>query len=367
MAKIAVVTWDGGGNLPPLQHIAVELQRRGHEVKVLGHAVQRGRLEAAGLDFTPYRQALPWSRVKPFEDIEIFERFVDGGAGEDFRELLAEWRADLAIIDCLMLGPLQAAEAIGIPTVAVIHSLWAFFGEMFPQGPIGEMGAPHGRHPSELWEKATEVWVTTDRTLDPVQGDIPPNVRWTGVAQPPAKAVQDRNRKAVLLSLSTVYFPGQQESMQRILDAVGDLPITVVATIDENIAKGKLRIPDNVDARSFVDHGEVMPEVGMVIGHGGHATTMYALAHALPLLVIPQHPMLDQPVLGQLLAAAGAGIVLDQHPDAADIRRAVMTLLDDDTAAHAAAELGARIREHDGISQAVERVETLTRENAMAR
>jgi UDP:flavonoid glycosyltransferase YjiC (YdhE family) len=292
--------------------------------------------------------------------------FVDGGAGEDFRELLSDWRADLAIIDCLMLGPLQAAQAIGVPTVAVIHSLWAFFGEMFPQGPIGEMGAAHGRHPVELWEKATEVWVTTERTLDPVQGEVPPNVHWTGVAQPPAKAIEDRSRDTVLLSLSTVYFPGQQESMQRILDAVGHLPINVVATIDENIATDRLRIPANVDARSFVDHGEVMPRVGMVIGHGGHATTMYALAHALPLLIIPQHPMLDQPLLGQLIAAAGAGIALDQHPDAADIHRAVMTLMNDDTAARAAAELGACIRARNGTLEAAGRVETLIEENVLA-
>jgi len=30
-----------------------------------------------------------------------------------------------------------------------------------------------------------------------------------------------------------------------------------------------------------------MPEVSLVVGHGGHGTTMQALAHDLPVLLMP--------------------------------------------------------------------------------
>jgi UDP:flavonoid glycosyltransferase YjiC (YdhE family) len=341
-----------------MQYIALELQGRGHDVRVLGHPAQQERFDAAGLEFVGYRHALPWSRTEPFDDPTIFRTFVDGGPGEDLEELLSEWPADLAIVDCLMLAPIQAAQARGIRTVVLVHSLWAFFGEMLPQSPLTEMAAPHGREPAELLRQASEVWVATDRGLDPVQESVPPNVVWIGVAQPPAQEVLRRNRRRALLSLSTVWFPGQQESMQRILDAVGELPISVIATIDANITAARLRVPENVQAHGFVAHGEVMPTVGMVIGHGGHATTVYALAHGLPVLAIPQHHI-DQPVVAHQLAACGAGVALAQDAATSEIQEAVMTLLESDRAADAARAIGRRIRAQNGILEAAERAEAL--------
>jgi DNA-binding transcriptional LysR family regulator len=41
-----------------------------------------------------------------------------------------------------------------------------------------------------------------------------------------------------------------------------------------------------------------MPEVSMVVGHGGHSTTMLALAHDLPLVLMPMFALADQPMVG---------------------------------------------------------------------
>jgi UDP:flavonoid glycosyltransferase YjiC (YdhE family) len=61
MARILAVTWDGGGNVPPMLGIAGELQRRGHQVRVLGHPQQRDVVVSAGLKFVDYRHARSWS------------------------------------------------------------------------------------------------------------------------------------------------------------------------------------------------------------------------------------------------------------------------------------------------------------------
>ncbi|MGH9004644.1 MAG: glycosyltransferase, partial [Acidimicrobiia bacterium] len=132
MSRFVMATWDGGGNVPPLLGMAAELRRRGHDVAFLGHEAQGDSIAGAGFAFTPYRQAVPWSRVDPRDPLGVFETFVDGGAGRDLAELLAGARADAAVVDCLMLGPLQAAEAAGLPTVALVHSFYAFFGQAFP-------------------------------------------------------------------------------------------------------------------------------------------------------------------------------------------------------------------------------------------
>lgn len=361
MARVLMATWDGGGNLAPLLAIGSELRERGHDVRFLGHPQQAARIaDREGFAFTPYRQAIPWSRTTPRDPAGTFLTFVDGGAGDDLRDVLAEEPADLAVVDCLMLGPLQAALQANVPTVALIHSFYEFFGHAFLKSSIREMGAPHGRDPQALWNAAAEVLVASDPELDPVSEPVPANVFWTGVAQPavPEDAIRS-NRSRVLLTLSTVWFDGQQQAMQRILDALGELPVEVIATIDESIAAGELRLPPNVQAHSFVEHTEVMPDVSLVIGHGGHATTMLALAHGLPMLIAPQHPMLDQPMIGEVLSRRGAALVVEQQAAPEELREAIGKLLEDESYARAAGEIGSRLRAQDGAGRAADRIEAL--------
>ena len=42
MTEILIITWDGGGNVPPALLIGAELRRRGHGVRMLGHAALAG-------------------------------------------------------------------------------------------------------------------------------------------------------------------------------------------------------------------------------------------------------------------------------------------------------------------------------------
>jgi UDP:flavonoid glycosyltransferase YjiC (YdhE family) len=368
MARILLVTWDGGGNLAPLLAVGAELRERGHCVRFVGHSQQAAAIaQAAGFPFEPYRHAIPWSRTAPREPLAPFETFVDGGAGVDVSETLAAEPADVAVVDCLMLGALQAAQLTGIPTVALVHSFYAYFGQAFPNSPITAMGAPHGRDPQTLWNASTEVLVASDAELDPTTPPVPENVHWTGVAQPRVVGPASRaNGSRVLLSLSTVWFDGQQQAMQRILDALGELPVEAIATIDQSIVSDDLRLPPNVHARGVVAHVEVMPEISLVIGHGGHATTMLALAHDLPLLVVPQQPMLDQPMIGQTLAAKGAGIVVSQDATVEELREAIGKLLEDDSYARAAAAIGARLRSQDGAACAADRIEALVNSTVAA-
>ena len=45
----------------------------------------------------------------------------------------------------------------------------------------------------------------------------------------------------------------------------------------------------------------------LLVGHGGHGTTMQALAHDLPVLVLPMDDKTDQPLVGRSIERAGAG------------------------------------------------------------
>ena len=118
---------------------------------------------------------------------------------------------------------------------------------------------------------------------------------------------------AVLVSLSTFHFAGMELALQRILDATAGLDARVVVTTGPVIDPARLRTAANHEVHRFVPHDELMPQMSLVVGHGGHATTMRALAHDLPLAIMPMHPMLDQPMVGKAVATAGAGEVRAQE------------------------------------------------------
>jgi UDP:flavonoid glycosyltransferase YjiC (YdhE family) len=106
-----------------------------------------------------------------------------------------------------------------------------------------------------------------------------------------------------------------------------------------------------------------MPEASVVVGHGGHSTTFAALAHDLPLVVMPMHPMLDQPMVGRAVARAGAAIVLPRTATPAAIAKAVGSLLAPSAARDAAAHIGARIRATDAAGAGADRLELLAAAN----
>ena len=102
-----------------------------------------------------------------------------------------------------------------------------------------------------------------------------------------------------------------------------------------------------------------MPSASLVVGHGGHSTTMRALAHGVPLLILPMHNVLDQPMIGKAVAGARAGLVLSKTASGAEIRSAVRSLLQDPSYRHAAEAIGARLRSRNGAIAAADEVEGL--------
>jgi MGT family glycosyltransferase len=171
---------------------------------------------------------------------------------------------------------------------------------------------------------------------------------------------------AVLVSLSTIRFPKMQECLQTVLDATAGLDARVVVTTGPVVDPASLRPADNHELHRFVPHAELMPQMSMVVGHGGHSTTMQALAHDLPMVVMPMHPLLDQRMVGQSLADAGAGLVVPKKVSAEKLRPVITGLLADGPHRAAAARLGAAIRAMPGATNGADRLEALLRNGAAA-
>jgi UDP:flavonoid glycosyltransferase YjiC (YdhE family) len=256
----------------------------------------------------------------------------------------------------MLLGVLAACQRVGQPYVSLEHLFDGYLRGSWARGPIGMVGRLKGLRPAALWSGAELCLAATSPTLDPGSRRSPEGTSWTGpVLDLPAPHDLAAHEPAVLVSLSTFRYAGMAEVLQRLVDATAGLG-RVVVTTGPVIDPAELRTAANHEVHRFVPHDEVMPRVSLVVGHGGHATTMRALAHDLPLVVVPMHPMLDQPMVGRAVARAGAGAVLPKKSGVDALREAITRHLEDGPHRPAAARLGAEIRSLDGTRRAADAV-----------
>ena len=114
--------------------------------------------------------------------------------------------------------------------------------------------------------------------------------------------------------------------------------------------------PDNVVVRRYIPQAELLPHCQAVVTHGGAGTTLGALAHGLPLLVVPQGA--DQYANADAVVAAGAGRRLGrEETTVAAIRDAVHSLLAEPDLRRAAEHVQAEIRAMPTAEQTIARIE----------
>ena len=367
MPTITVVTVDAGGNVPPALRIAGELARRGHRVEVLGHARQADAITSVGLGFRSLASLDFWDpsvrKSIPAAIDRIVRLAADPGIAREVGGAVAAAGSDVALVDCLMPSSLRGAYAGGARTAALFHTFLAFWIRGYERGPAGLVSRLRGTDPLRAWARADARLVASDFALDPASSltsRLPAASEWIGSVETGVPAAPDTERRPlVLVSLSTTWFPGQTETYQRIIDALGLLPVRGLVTLGGLHPDHELRVPANVELRDAVPHAEVLPHAAAVVGHGGHSTTMRALAHGVPVLVMPIHPLLVQPTVGAAVERAGAGLVLPRTAAPARIASAVTTLLADADVRAAAAALGERFRSADAASAAADAIERL--------
>lgn len=365
MADVLFITWDGGGNVPPAVGLAKEMRRRGHGVRFLGHAQQRESLQGCG-EFTSYRHARPWSSTAPVDGLAgaltVFRMFADRGPARDLVEELQRRPPDVLVLDCMSLGCLEAAERTAFPRAVLAHTYYGFLSTLYARGPVGTFARCHGLHPVRLWRNAPRLLLATDRELDPVgEGRLPASARYVGVVQSAPRSAPRRTDALprVLVSLSTMYVAGQDKVLQNVLDALGCVSAHVIVTTGRGVNAGSLRVPANAAVHEFLPHEEVMPTVDLLVGHGGHDTTMRALVHDLPLVILPLHPAVDEKMIGRSVERAGAGRLLAKNAKPEQIRAAVDALLADGPHRQAGAHIGQRLRAQNGAQTAADEVEAL--------
>ncbi|WP_082966708.1 glycosyltransferase [Mycobacterium sp. 852002-51163_SCH5372311] len=349
---------DGGGNIPPQLAVARALRARGAEIHFIGHQGIRDRVQDAGFSFESFRTGRELNPTAQRSLLSLTSDFtktaMDRRLGSDVVTAAQRNGADVVVVDVLLTAAAYEVVASSIPTVVLVHFFYRGLQDL-AAGPAGWLLRLRGTPPLGL-ERAAALRIVTSRSdLDPMRGTPP--VRHVGVVwQGTPSAATAMPVPRLLISLSTCAFAGQRRMLQHILDAVEPLPVEATVTVGPAIDASGLRVPANASLHAWLDHDEVLATSSLVVGHGGHSTTMRALSFGVPLVVMPANTLIDQKRVGAVLENVGAGILLRKHASARRIRSAISTVLADPAYRAAAGRLGESIRERDGAETAADAI-----------
>ena len=115
-------------------------------------------------------------------------------------------------------------------------------------------------------------------------------------------------------------------------------------------------LPDNMWGESRVPQTSIIPEVDLVITHGGNNTITEALHFGKPMVVLPL--FWDQYDNAQRMHELGYGVRLATYDFSDDeLTGAVDGLLDDETTRSNLDALGERIKDQKGVRKAADLIE----------
>ena len=192
---------------------------------------------------------------------------------------------------------------------------------------------------------------------------VPPHVHFVGpIREPVADAPWPRRfpeRPFVLVSLSSV-FQEQERTLRNVCEALAPLPLEVLVTAGRGIATEALPISGGLEARAFVPHDAVLPEVDLVVTHGGLGTAMFSAGAGVPVLCLPNGR--DQDDNAARIEALGLGRKLGPEAAPAEIRDAATSMIADTALRRNCRAFAARVSRFGDLDRAADLVTDFARE-----
>jgi MGT family glycosyltransferase len=179
-------------------------------------------------------------------------------------------------------------------------------------------------------------WTRMDSSVRETDGDY----------EVPAE-VADRPAGSALIYLSLGSLGGADvDLMRRLVEVLGTTRHRFI--VSKGPQADQITLPANMVGAQMLPQTKVIPQVDLVISHGGNNTTTEALHFGKPLVVLPL--FWDQYENAQRVDELGFGVRLDTYSfDDAELTDAVERLLADTALRARLDEMGAAIRGRDGL------------------
>ncbi|MEO8432392.1 MAG: glycosyltransferase [Acidobacteriota bacterium] len=377
--RILIATTGSLGDLHPYMAVALELQARGHSVRIATANTYQKRIERAGIAFAPMGPHLEAT------DTEVMSAAMDLKKGPEFllRRLLypaipeayLEVRKALAGMDLLLTHALAhaahiAAEKTGVRWISTVLSPTSFFSRFDPPVPapypfLGRLrtfGPRINGFVQKFGRRMTRPWmepVTRFRARlglaagdDPVfegqhskelvlamyspilggpQPDWPDRTVQTGFAlydeDEPGRALDPRVERFLDAGAPPVIFTlgsaAVHSSGDFYPDSVAAIRLlgcrAVLLTGENDVPRG---LPPEIAAIPYARFSKIFPRASVVVHPGGIGTTAQALLAGKPMLVVPW--AFDQPDNAARLVRLGVARSLSRRKY--DGRRALEAL-----------------------------------------
>ena len=328
---------------------AFEARVRSHGFATLPAGLDQAQIMACMEEYRPRLLALTPAERRP---VAYTTRFARVDAPAKLPELLRvakDWRPELLVHDASELCAPPVAASLGIPSVnqgfgqvipAACHenaadavsALWEAVG-LTPEPWNGMYrGAYVDICPPSLADETVPSGTRTYQRRPATPSPDPPKPPWRPVRP---------DLPNVYVTLGTAL--DEPGLLRILLDALADADINVLMTIGRRGDPASFAPwPANATIERFVPQADVFPHCRVVVSHGGSGTTYGALAHGLPLLMLPHAA--DQ--FENAAAARSTGVAETLMPyeiETAAIRLAVEALLADAAYAARAREIAAEI------------------------
>lgn len=355
MSTVLIYTSPARGHLYPMMDVALALRDGGHRVVVQTLADEAPNVLAQGLEHRPISPAIEALELEdhrggnPVSQMRITMACWAARAPhevEDLRATTEEIAPDLLVVDANTWGAAAFAESQGRPWAMFLPYCLPVpsrdapaFGPGFapPKGWLGrlrdrvvwtlvgwatagtirahdalraELGVPPLGSLSALFQRADVLLYRTAEPFEYARSDWPANVHaiGPGLWAPPGEVpawLDALPRPRVLVGVSTEH-QDDGAIIEAALDALADAPGSVIVTTAALDPARFVAPHDRVRIERFLPHAQVIPEVDLVVTHGGMGTTQRALAAGVPVCVVPWGR--DQNESARRVEVCGAGV-----------------------------------------------------------
>ncbi|NQX23663.1 glycosyltransferase family 1 protein [Curtobacterium sp. VKM Ac-2852] len=338
----------GRGHLAPMLPLARAASAAGHRTALSG--AREAVLEQTGFSHRQPRDVeLPASRpgtgtLTPIDPSAVLTRVPQvflgdaaAGAVVDVGRLVTRWSADLVVCGEFDFGAMTAAERAGVPCVVVLA--FASAGGTWRDAVREPLEALRRR--AGLGPDPQQQMLGGALTVVPFPASMRsglelrgPVIRmrpdtWSAHSSDAAAWLAAGDGPRVYVTLGTEFNTKSGDLFARLIDALAALPARILLTTGPWVDPTTFAVPAGPGAiriEQYVPQDTVLGLVDLVVNHGGSGSVTGALAHGVPLLVLPLGA--DQLPNGSCVETLGAGLVLDAATAAAeDIRTTASRLL----------------------------------------
>lgn len=336
MSRILAYTTPARGHLYPLTSILLELQTRGHDIRVRTLASEVAAMRDLGFGARPVHERVAaielrdWRHRSPQKALAAsVQTFVDRAQFDaaDLQRAIAEEDPAAVLVDINAWGALAVAEKWGGPWAAFCpYPLPLPSREAPPYGPgltpaagaLGRLrdgvlrpvvegamnrsmlpavngvrqalGLPGLQHLSDQFLRPPLLLYLTAEPFEYHRSHWPDSVLMVGPCmwEPPAleRDWYSQLTDPLVVVTTSSEFQDDGRLVQTAMDALAGQSVQVVATVPAGDPTA-FRVPRNARVVQFAPHGPLFERAAVVITHGGMGATQKALSLGVPVVAVP--------------------------------------------------------------------------------